>query len=144
VPRLSVLFLRAALLHLATGVTLGALLLAHKGLPFAPWLWRLLESHVEFVFVGWTLQLAIGVAVWILPRLPGSARYGRERAGGWAFLLLNAGVLAVALGRCFGNDTLALTVAGRVSEFLAMVLFVVQVWPRIRALTLAQPANSAS
>ena len=143
-PRLSVYFLRAALLHFAVGVTFGGLMLANKGIPFAPWLWRLLESHVELVFAGWTLQLAVGVALWILPRLPGPDKYGRERLGWWAFVLLNGGVIAVALGRWLGVDVLALTAAGRLAELIAVTLFAVQVWPRIRALSVAPPATSKS
>lgn len=131
-PRLSVFFLRAALLHLGVGITFGALMLANKGVPFLPWLWRLLDSHVELVFIGWTVQLALGVAQWILPRLPGPQKYGRESFGWAAFALLNAGVLVVALGALLGSSALAL--AGRLCEFVAVVFFVYQVWPRVRAL----------
>lgn len=142
-PRLSVYYIRAALLLLSAGITAGALMLANKGVPFEPALWRLLESHVEMMLIGWTIQLAAGVALWVLPRLPGPDKYGRMRLGWAAFFLLNGGVLAVALAQWLGLDALALAVAGRAAELLAFVLFAVQVWPRIRVLNLS-PAQHAT
>jgi len=56
--RLSVWTVRTALLYLGAGFFLGALMLTQKGLPFDPALLRLLPLHIEFVLLGWTLQLA--------------------------------------------------------------------------------------
>ena len=61
-PRLSVWMIRTALVHLLVGFTLGALLLANKGVPIHPMVWRLLPIHIELLLLGWTLQLALGVA----------------------------------------------------------------------------------
>ncbi|NOZ73444.1 MAG: hypothetical protein GXP38_16340 [Chloroflexi bacterium] len=69
-PRLSTWFVRASLIYLALGVTLGGLLLAEKGIPFYPALWIALPVHMEFLLIGWMVQLAMGMAYWILP-LPG-------------------------------------------------------------------------
>ena len=44
------------------------LLLWNKGVPISPYIWTLLPSHIEFLLIGWTVQLALGVAFWILPR----------------------------------------------------------------------------
>jgi len=52
----------SALGYLTVGVTLGALLLVHKGLGVAPWTLRLLPAHLECVLFGWTVQLGFGVA----------------------------------------------------------------------------------
>ena len=41
-PRLSVWFVRCSFIHLFLGFTLGGLILANKGFPFAPWIWNLL------------------------------------------------------------------------------------------------------
>jgi hypothetical protein len=66
--RLSMWTVRTALLYLGVGFLLGALMLLQKGVPIDPSMLRLLPMHVEFVLLGWTLQLAMGVAFWILPR----------------------------------------------------------------------------
>lgn len=129
-PRLSRLFIRAALLYLALGFTFGALMLANKGVPLHPALWRLLPAHMEFLLVGWTLQLAFGVAFWIAPRWWHGPSRGNE-AGAWAaFGLLNVGVWLVALGSWIGGGT-AVLVIGRVAQLAAAVAFAWHLWPRI-------------
>ena len=94
-PRLSVWFIRAALLYLIAGFTFGALMLANKGLSFSPLLWRLLPIHVEVLLMGWIAQLALGVAYWILPRFR-QAR-GNTQAAWAAFILLNTGIWLAGL-----------------------------------------------
>ncbi len=132
-PRLTVWMIRAALSHLLLGFTIGALLLAHKGIPFYPLLWRLLPAHMEFLLLGWTLQLALGVAFWILPR------FGSRRPRAWlawmTLPLLNCGVLLVALAPlAAASPNLALV--GRLVEVTAVVAFVLHAWPRVKAITL--------
>ena len=96
VPRLSVWMIRAALLALTGGRPLGALMLAAPGTGGVA-RWRPL--HAELLLVGWTVQLAFGVAYWILPRFRSGPERGPEALGWAAFALVNAGVLLVGLGR---------------------------------------------
>jgi cbb3-type cytochrome oxidase subunit 1 len=131
VPRLSVLMLRAALIYLVTGYALGALMLGAGGLHLGSWTSRLRPVHLEFLLLGWTVQLALGVAYWILPRF----RAGEERGGAglaWlAFGLLNGGVLVAAGGGAVAAP--AVTLGGRAAEALAAALFARHAWPRIKA-----------
>jgi hypothetical protein len=132
-PSLSRWFIRAALIYLAVGFTLGALLLFHKGVPLHPRLWQLLAPHIEFVLLGWTLQLAMGVAFWILPRyLQGPVR-GHEGLAWLAFVLLNLGVLTVGLGWMLDAPPF-MPFLGRVAEAGAAIAFVVHAWPRVKPL----------
>jgi len=128
-PRLSVWLIRTALVHLLAGFTLGALLLANKGVPFYPMVWRLLPIHIELLLLGWTLQLALGVAFWILPR------FGNERPRAdlaWvAYFLLNLGIGLVA-ANVFLVTVPALTFWGRVLEVGAAVAFALHAWPRVK------------
>lgn len=128
-PRLSCWFVRAALLYLALGFTLGGLMLGNKGLPLSPLFWRLLPAHIECLLMGWTVQLMMGVAFWILPRFQGQR--GNEKPAWAAFFLLNAGVLLAGFG-----PTLALSgwtmVAGRAAEVAAVAAFAIHAWPRIK------------
>ncbi len=128
-PRLSVWFIRAALLYLLAGFTLGALLLANKGVDFAPMLWRWRPTHIELLLVGWTLQLAMGVAYWILPRF--QQQRGNVRAAWAAFWLLNAGVLVAGLVTPLGGPAWQL-VLGRLLEVGAAVAFAAHAWPRVK------------
>jgi cbb3-type cytochrome oxidase subunit 1 len=134
-PRLSVLFIRLALLYLLAGFTIGALMLANKGLPISPFLWLLLPAHIEFLLFGWTVQLAFGVAFWILPRRVGGSR-GRVQLAWLALVLLNLGIWLAVLSvlPSFGQalaDTMYL--AGKLLQGLAAVAFAAQAWERVRA-----------
>ena len=128
-PRLSVWMVRASLVYLGLGVTFGALLLANKGVPLAPALWALLPLHVECVLIGWTVQLAMGVAYWILPRFGGERR--REGLGWLAFALLNAGILTAGTGSWVAGLA-SVTFLGRLAELLAAAAFALHAWPRVK------------
>lgn len=128
-PRLTIWMVRTALLHLLLGFTMGALLLANKGIPFYPFLWRLLPIHIELLLLGWTLQLAMGVAFWILPRFDTT----RPRAGlAWAaYLFLNLGIGLVAAS-LFWASLPILLFSGRLAEVGAAVAFALHAWPRVK------------
>jgi hypothetical protein len=129
-PRLSQLFIRTAFVYLLLGFTFGALMLANKGLPLHPALWRLLPAHIEFLLLGWTLQLALGVAFWILPRFWDGPPRGNEAGARLAYVLLNLGVWLVALGALLAAPA-AVAFLGRTAELAAVVAFGFHVWPRI-------------
>jgi cbb3-type cytochrome oxidase subunit 1 len=131
VPRLSVWLVRTSLVYLGLGFTLGALILFQKGIPYSDAVWSLLPLHIEFVLVGWTLQLAMGVAFWILPRFLRGAARGDERLVWLAYLLLNAGVLSVGVGAWLGLPG-GVLLAGRGAEMLAAALFALHAWPRVK------------
>ena len=126
--------IRAALAHLVLGFTLGAVVLWSKGTGHdaAVWGWR--APHAEFLLIGWTAQLVLGVALWIFPRRRlGSLPYGRVELAWAGFVLINAGVALVALGANVtapGGDWLG--VAGRVLEAGAVVACAANLWGRVR------------
>ena len=133
-PRLSVWLVRSALIYLALGFTFGALMLFEKGVPFYPPLLRLLPAHIEFVLFGWTVQFAMGVAFWILPRFQGGASRGNERLAWLAFLLLNSGVWLAGMGAVLDLAP-AFLLLGRIAEVAAAAAFVVHAWPRIKPMS---------
>ena len=134
-PRLSVYFIRASLIYLLLGFTFGALILANKGLIIVPSIWILLPIHIEFDLIGWLVQLAMGVAFWILPRFSKGPIRGNERLSWSAFILINAGILLVVSDGLLETNGLTprLTLIGRVFEAVALVLFAVGNWRRIKA-----------
>ena len=129
-PKLSQYFIRAALIHLLIGFTVGGLLLAHKGVYIHPVLWRWLPAHIEFVLMGWVTQLVMGVAFWIAPRFLKAPRRGNETGAKAAFVLLNLGVF-LATTRPFFGTPLWVLLLGRVLELLAVVAFGLHLWQRI-------------
>src|SRR5262249_21113559 len=95
-PRLSVFMIPLALSYFTLGFAAGAVLVADRGLELGAWAHRLRPIHVEFLLIGWTVQLAFGVAFWILPRFRSVPERGRESLAWASFALLNAGVLYTA------------------------------------------------
>ncbi len=134
-PRLSVFAVRLSLLYLLAGFSLGAVMLANKGVPFAPWAWNLLPAHIDMLLFGFVIQLAMGIGYWILPRYRGatgsSGSRGNETMLWIALALLNLGIWLVAF---IGWLSLpgAWLIAGRLLEGAAAGLFAIQVWRRIR------------
>lgn len=149
-PRLSCWFIRAALLHLALGGVLGGLILIAKGLPSAlGWAWLLLPAHIQLMVGGWLVQLTLGVAYWMLPRLNGAGERGREKAAWTSWAALNIGVIGAAGGlalRPFWSTAWldALLVVLALLQFLALVAFSWHVWPRVAPLTLPQVGEKAA
>ena len=129
--RLSVWTVRAALLYLGVGFLIGALMLFEKGVPLHLASLRMLPLHVEFVLIGWTLQLAMGVAFWILPRFGREPRYGNQRLGWLAVALLNIGVLSAGIAQWLSAPPL-IVLLGRVFELLAVICFALHAWPRVK------------
>lgn len=132
-PRLTVWMVRTSLLHLGIGFTAGMLMLFNKGILIDPFIWRLLPVHIEMLLLGWTMQLAMGVAFWILPRFSTIPRYGNERLAWAAYVLLNSGVIVFIIG-ALTNETL-FSLLGRMLTLAAVICFVVMIFPRIKALS---------
>jgi cbb3-type cytochrome oxidase subunit 1 len=129
-PRLSVWFVRLALVYLGLGFTLGASLLLAKGQWLPPTLMRLLPIHAELLLVGWMMQLAMGVSYWILPRLNTDNERGSELPVRLALLTLNAGVLSVCVGIWSGVE--ALLLIGRGLEATAALGYALHMRPRLQ------------
>lgn len=131
-PRLSIWMIRSALSYLLLGFTIGALLLAHKGIGLHPMLWRLLPLHIEFLLIGWTVQLAMGVAYWILPRFMSERR--RVKLAWLAYLLLNGGLCCIIISVSLPAWGV-LAAVGRGLEAAAAVAFALHAWQRVKPMS---------
>lgn len=127
-PRNSAWAVRLSLFYLALGFTFGALLLANKGIPFLPFLWTLVPAHIEILIFGWLIQLALGVAFWILPRFSGGGR-GNENLFVATIAALNLGIWLVIAGSYISQF---LVFFGRLTEIAAGFLFLLHAWKRIK------------
>ena len=129
-PRLSAWFVRASMIYLLIGFALGALMLAQDGISYYPAIAAVLPIHMEFLLVGWLVQLAMGVAFWIFPRfgwgMPHSR--GNQRLIWISFWLLNAGVWIVALELWVPVGLLV----GRACEVGAVIVYAIGSWRRIK------------
>lgn len=126
--------IRTALIWLALGYTFGGLVLFAKGTLLLPGLWALRSAHIHALLVGWTVQLACGVAFWILPRL-GAAGRGDERLVWGCYAALNSGVSLAVLHSVFASTAawarwLLLPIGAL--YLAAALVFLLHAWPRIR------------
>ncbi len=130
-PRVTVVLVRASLVHLVAGAAVGALLMwAKAGYQLPALVARSWPLHAEMLLLGWLVQLALGVAYWILPKHATVPVRGPVGPVVLAALLLNVGVAGAGLGQVVNHAGLA--AGGRVAEFAAVVLFAVNAVPRIK------------
>ncbi|MCP4361338.1 MAG: hypothetical protein GY796_25290 [Chloroflexi bacterium] len=129
-PYLSRWMIRAAFIYLLLGFTIGGLMLANKGLSLLPAVWGWLPVHIEFLLMGWIVQLVMGVAFWILPRYWTKPRRPHENYVWIAFALLNLGIWLVTAATLLhtGREILLL---GRVVEVGGALFFARHAWGRI-------------
>ncbi|MBL7994931.1 hypothetical protein JNM05_06115 [bacterium] len=130
-PTLSVWLIRCSLAYLGLGFTIGALILFNKAVPVIPSVWNLLQMHIEFLLLGFILQLTMGVAFWIFPRLQTMTDRGDERKAALAFVLLNAGIWVCSIAPFISISYILLT--GRICQTAAVILFILNLWPRVYA-----------
>ncbi|MBM3179219.1 MAG: cbb3-type cytochrome c oxidase subunit I [Chloroflexi bacterium] len=90
--------------------------------------WNLFPLHMEFLLVGWLIQLAMGVAFWIIPRFSSGSSHGPLGLVWLSFALLNTGILITVLQSWFPVAVLI----GRIAEVVAGILFVAGSWRRIK------------
>ncbi len=129
-PPLSQWYVRLAFFNLFAGFTIGALILANKGISIHPMLWGLLPAHIELLLIGWIVQLIMGVAFWIAPRFWKPPRRGNETGAWMAFPLINIGVWLVVLN-AFLSISIGMLVVGRIMELAAVIAFILHLWQRI-------------
>lgn len=130
-PRLTVWYIHAALIYLTLGVTYGALILFHKGIPYYAGIWSLLNVHIEYVLIGSTLQLILGIAFWILPRFAKRPYRGNEKLAWAGFYLINAGIILLSLLSLLPDQTW-ISPTARSLEAAGVLSFLVHAWPRIK------------
>ncbi|MBX3048129.1 MAG: hypothetical protein KIT46_06075 [Anaerolineales bacterium] len=95
-PRFSVWGIRLALLYFLVGITFGAILLVNKAFPLHPALWALLPLHIDFLLIGWIVQLVFAVAYWIFPRFRSEPKRGRPQLAWAALAALNLSLALLA------------------------------------------------
>lgn len=81
--------------------------------------------------MGWMIQLAMGVAFWILPRFRRGAPRGEERWSWLALVLVNAGICLVGMNALVSSEVF--TLLGRASEILGLIAFMIGNWRRVKA-----------
>jgi hypothetical protein len=136
VTRLVRLYVKTSFGFLLAGLLVGGYVtvivnLAGRAVP-----WPLITAHVHLLLVGFLLTLVFGVATWMFPRpARDDARYRPWLAWLVYWLLTGstvvrtAGEIGAALAGTRGSTLAAL---GGLGQLAAGILFVVNMWARIR------------
>lgn len=123
------IMIRLSLIYLLIGLTIGTFLLINKAWLIHPALWFLLPAHIELMIFGWIIQLTLGVAYWILPRVLETKGRGNVKLAWLMLLCLNAGIVLVIASGFLPGFKLALI--GRILETAAVGLFITLHWNRV-------------
>jgi hypothetical protein len=92
-------------------------------------------TYLHLLVVGWLTQLIFGVAFWLFPRYSAERPRGSEPLGWVAYGLVNLGLLLRLAGepwRAAGGDAVATLLLSAAAQLVAVWLFVLNTWPRVR------------
>ncbi len=136
-PTLSRWFIKTGLLYFATGLMMGATLLAQPVMGWSPSLQVLRPVYLHFLFIGWVTQLIMGVGYWMFPKQSKEKPRGSEWLGWTVFILLNVGMVFRAIGEPMivlaPQAGLGWTLAiASTSLLLAGWGFIINTWGRIK------------
>jgi hypothetical protein len=143
-PPLVRLYVKTSFAFLVLGLLVGALVtvevnLRGRGVP-----WPLITAHVHLLLVGFVLMLIFGVATWMFPRpARDDPRHRPELAVAVYWVLTvstvvrTAGEVSAALAGARGSP---LAAVGGLGQLAAAVLFVVNMWSRVRMPSAPPPA----
>ena len=124
------------MIYFVLGFALGGLILSAKAGVADPRVWVWLLPHVDILLAGWLIQLAMGMAYWILPRIRKTGR-GFTLLAVLAMVLLNAGLCLGAgsamLPYWIPDITWSTTAfgGGVLIQALGLSLFVIYAWSRV-------------
>ncbi len=136
-PTVSRAFIKSALLFMLAALLVALLVTAPSSWGLPTWTDQLRTTHIHLFVVGWITQIIFGVALWFFPKWSREQPRGPEWIGWSCFGALNLGLILRAV-------TETATVAGAVGigwswtttiaallQFVAALLFVVAIWPRV-------------
>lgn len=132
---ISVIIIRIALMWLLVGTSTGTLMLLNRADLVGAEIWTFRPTHIDTMLLGFMIQFALGVALWILPR----ARHAANRKpdnDGWAVILFNVGLLfriaASMLGATHESQFAFYLGTGMLAAGLALLVW--KLWPRIQSI----------
>ena len=132
---ISVTIIRIALVWLLVGTTTGTWMLLNRAGVVGAGIWIFRPSHIDTMLLGFMIQFALGVALWILPR----ARHAANRKpanDGWAAALFNVGLVLRIVASMSGPSAASQSSFYIGTGILAagLGLLVWKLWPRIQSI----------
>jgi cbb3-type cytochrome oxidase subunit 1 len=146
VPPLIRRYVKTSFVFLLIGLVLGGWITVSQFVlgAYPPRLW--ITAHVHLLLVGFMLMIVMGVATWMFPRpARDDARYRPELAEAVYWVMTVATALRAA-AELLGGTTPAppvrwIVAAGGLGQLAGAILFVVNMWFRVRMPKVAPPAR---
>ena len=137
-------YIKTSFVFLLAGLVLGGYIIVGElvfGIHPPP---LFITAHVHLLLVGFVLMLIIGVATWMFPRpARADARYRPELAEAVYWVMTASTVVRalaeIGLGLSGTGPLRLLVAAGGLGQLAAAVLFVVNMWWRVRMPSAALP-----
>jgi hypothetical protein len=132
-------FIKTAIVFLAVGLAIGSWMIARRelfGIFPSPYL---VSAHTHALFVGFVMEMILGVALWLFPRpAKDDQRYSARVAGAayWLLTIATAGRVGGELAQPL-LDSSALrwaVLAFGLGQAAGILLFFYTMWTRIRPL----------
>jgi cbb3-type cytochrome oxidase subunit 1 len=146
VPPLVQRYIKTSFVFLALGLLLGGWIIVGEFVlgGYPPRLF--ITAHVHLLLVGFMLMIVMGVATWMFPRpTREDTRYrpGLAEAVYWVMTLATAvRAASEVLAPMTGTPELRLTIAlGGLGQLAGTLLFVVNMWSRVRMPAASPPAR---
>ena len=98
--------IRASIINIMAGILLGLYLYAWPYWPaprLAPYA-VVRTVHVHLILLGGVIQMIMGVALWMFPRMKKSPHYTAPTQGTLLFVLFNSGILLRSSGELMGQS----------------------------------------
>lgn len=130
------LYVKTAFVFLMLGLVLGGYIaiqvnLMGRGVP-----WPLITAHVHLLLVGFMLMLVFGVATWMFPRPARDGGRYRPSLAWLVYWLLTASTVVRVVGELgaatAGSRGASLAALGGLGQLAAAVVFVLNMWTRVR------------
>jgi hypothetical protein len=136
-PKVSRVFIKTGMIHLAVALLLGAVEAAARGGLVDARLMAIWPSYLHVLFIGWLMHLVIGVAHWMFPVSRVGPRRGREGIMIASYVALNVGLIARTVvepsTQWVAPWVRQVGMSGSaIALWLGGLLFVVNTWHRIR------------
>lgn len=139
-------YIKTSFVFLALGLLLGGWIVVAEFLVGRHPPRLFITAHVHLLLVGFVLMMVMGVATWMFPRpARDDARYRPGVAEAVYWLVTVATVVRAAsevmLGLVPAPALRAAVAAGGLGQLLAALLFVVNMWVRVRMPVVPPPAR---
>jgi hypothetical protein len=131
-------FLKTAIAFLAAGLLVGVWLSAWRHFGFLEDHYPSVSAHTHLLLVGFVMMMIMGVALWMFPRPAAQDSHYRPERMELVYWLLATAVPVRAASEILSSWTTArlphlVAFAASLVEVLAILLFFVNLWPRIRS-----------